>query len=52
MPDFPARRIDDREHWPELTLSAQVVGDAPGVLARRFQRLDKASHAFQSSECE
>ena len=47
MPDFPARRIDDREHRPELALAAQVVGDAPGVLARGFQRLDKASHAFR-----
>ena len=32
MPDFPARRIDDRELRPELALAGEVVGHAPRAL--------------------
>jgi hypothetical protein len=41
MADFPARRIDDREARAELALAAEVVGDAAGVLARRFQLVEQ-----------
>jgi hypothetical protein len=49
MPDFPTRRIDDRELRAELALAAEVVGDAPEVRARRAQLFDQfGRHAAES----
>ena len=52
MPDFPARRIDDRELRPELALAGEIVGDAARVRPRGAQPFHQGTHPAQSSECE
>jgi hypothetical protein len=50
VPDFPARRIDDRKLGPELALPAEVVGEAARVLACGAQSGGKLLHLAQFNE--
>ena len=51
MTDFPARRIDDREHRAELALAFEIVGDKPGTAARVAELCKEiGAHAFESNE--